>query len=133
MCNKEGSPMTERAATGSTRLESVPTETAHGRTPAVDRPALTPPPAGSPSGGERSRSQIERDIEVTRERLATTIDEIGDRVKPANVVRRGRESLVAQVRTPDGQLRTERVAPLAAAVGVLFTLMVARRVRARRR
>ena len=121
------------STSGSTQLVNVPTETSHGRTPAVDRPALTPPATTPNGGGDRGPKEIERDIELTRERLATTIDEISERVKPANVARRGKESLEAQIRTPDGQLRTERVAIAAAVAGSLVALRLVRAIRAYRR
>ena len=116
---------------GSARIEPVPTETEHGRTPAVDRPATTPPPAALPSG-ERSPNEIERDIQATRERLALTIDEISDRVKPANVVQAGREKVEAELRNPDGSLRMERVGAAAAVVVAYVALKVAKAVRRRR-
>jgi hypothetical protein len=65
---------------------------------------------------ERSPAEIEADIERTRARLAGTVDAIAERVKPANVARRGAESAKAQVVDSDGNLRTQRVAVLAAAV-----------------
>ncbi len=118
-------------SSGSTGIQSVRVDA--DRTAGLDRPVLSPPPPTETVDRDRSPQQIERDIEVTRERLAVTIDEIGERVKPANVVRRGRESALAQVRTPDGQLRTERVAPVAAAAAALLLLVVSRKIRARRR
>jgi len=116
---------------GSARIEPVPTETEHGRTPAVDRPATTPPPATLPAG-ERSPGEIERDIEATRERLALTIDEISDRVKPANVAQAGREKVEAKLRNPDGSLRMERVGAAAAVVVAYVALKVIKVVRRRR-
>ena len=114
-----------------TRLQSVPTETQHGRTPAVDRAATTPPSTERPAG-ERSPAEIERDIEATRERLSMTIDEISDRVKPANVVQAGRVKVEAELRNPDGSLRVERIGAAAAVVVAYVAMKVLRFARRRR-
>ena len=84
----------------------------------------------SPNGRARSPKDIERDIETTRARLAGTIDEIGERVKPANVVERVKDKALAQVVDGGGAVRTERVAALGGALLVFVGLLV---VRARRR
>ena len=70
-------------------------------------------------------TEIEADIERTRARLAGTVDAIADRVKPANVARRGAESARAQVVDEQGNLRAKRVAVLAVAVaaGVVLELV----------
>ena len=84
------------------------------------------PPAGRP---ERTPAEIEADIERTRARLAGTVDAIAERVKPANVARRGVESAKAQVVDPSGQLRPDRVAILAAVVAAGVGLLLWRRSR----
>lgn len=81
-----------------------------------------PPPARTPA-------EIEADIERTRQRLAGTVDAIAERVKPANVARRGAESARAQVVDETGNLRTPRVAALAAAVAAGVGLLAWRRGR----
>ena len=78
---------------------------------------------------ERSPADIEADIERTRARLAGTVDAIADRVKPANVARRGAESAKAQVVDEHGELRPERVAVLAGAVAAVVGLLIWRRTR----
>ncbi len=95
----------------------------------TDRPepvAATDAPADT-----RSPAQIERDIEATRERLASTIDAISDRIKPANVVRRTKVSLLSHVRDEEGALRRDRVGALAAGVVVVIGLVVLGRRRRR--
>jgi len=84
------------------------------------------PPAGRP---DRTPAEIEADIELTRTRLAGTVDAIAERVKPANVARRGVESARAQVVDERGELRPERVAALAAAVAAGFGMWLWRRSR----
>ena len=90
--------------------------------------------------GDRSPEQIEADIARTRERLAGTVNEIADRVKPANVVRRktegvrqlashAAETARAQVVDARGDVRTERVAALGAAAIAALGLLVWRRRR----
>jgi MYXO-CTERM domain-containing protein len=82
--------------------------------------------------GPRSPQQIERDIEAARGRLASTVDEINERVKPANVAQRAKVRARAQVVGPDGSVRTERVGPAVAAVAALVLLAAWRRRRRRR-
>lgn len=95
-----------------------------------------------PAKGQTSDSpdEIEADIERTRERLAGTVNEIADRVKPANVVRRKTEparqlasaaiaSARAQVVNPRGDIRTERAAAFGAAVIAALGLVFWRRRR----
>ena len=84
------------------------------------------PPA---NGRERTPAEIEADIERTRARLAGTVDAIADRVKPANVARRGVDSAKAQVVDAQGNLRTQRVAVLAAAVAGAVGFVLWRRSR----
>ena len=78
---------------------------------------------------ERTPAEIEADIERTRARLAGTVDEIAERVKPANVARRGVESAKSQVVDEQGNLRTTRVAVLAVAVAGAVGLVLWRRSR----
>ncbi|RZS89950.1 uncharacterized protein DUF3618 [Motilibacter rhizosphaerae] len=77
----------------------------------------------------RTPGDIERDIEATRARLAGTIDEISDRVKPANVVAELKEKARAQVVDEHGALRIERVGAAAAAAASAVGLVVLRAVR----
>lgn len=78
---------------------------------------------------ERTPAEIEADIERTRARLAGTVDAIAERVKPANVARRGAESAKAQVVDEQGNLRAKRVAVLAVAVAGVVGLVLWRRSR----
>jgi hypothetical protein len=78
---------------------------------------------------ERTPAEIEAEIERTRQRLAGTVDAIADRVKPANVARRGAESAKAQVVDERGQVRTGRAAGIAAAAVAVVGFLVWRRKR----
>jgi hypothetical protein len=77
----------------------------------------------------RTPAEIEAEIERTRQRLAGTVDAIADRVKPANVARRGAESAKAQVVDDRGQIRTGRAAGIAAAAVAVVAFLSWRRNR----
>jgi hypothetical protein len=88
------------------------------------------PAAGADDpAAERTPAEIEAEIERTRQRLAGTVDAIADRVKPANIVRRGAESAKAQVVDMRGQVRTGRAAGIAAVAVAVVGLLVWRRNR----
>ena len=104
---------------------------------------MTSTPSTSPSGfearptagadaaaaRERTPAEIEAEIERTRQRLASTVDAIADRVSPANVARRGAESAKAQVVDERGQVRTGRAAAIAAAAVAVVGFLAWRRNR----
>ncbi len=77
----------------------------------------------------RTPAELEAEIEATRARLAGTVDAIADRVKPANVARRGVESAKAQVVDEGGNLRVSRVAVAAVVVAGAVGLLLWRRSR----
>jgi len=80
-----------------------------------------------------SPDALERAIEVKRARLAATIDELSSRAKPKEIIRRGLGGVGAKargaVRTPDGQLRKERVGAVAGASVVVLAALVWARLR----
>jgi hypothetical protein len=84
------------------------------------------PPA---SAEPRSPAQIESDIEQARARLAGTVDEIVERVKPANVAQRLADSAKAQVVQPDGSPRQDRLALIGGVLALVVVLAVWRRRR----
>lgn len=75
-----------------------------------------------------SITKLENDIVTTRDRLAQTIDELSVRAAPKNVIARQKESMKASfdgaVRTESGELRMDRVAMAAAAVGAVVALKI---------
>ena len=75
-------------------------------------------------------SALERDIEQTRQRLASTIDQLTHRANPRTIV--GREVTSVKSRFVDlrtGQPRTDNILKAAGAVvGVVVVLVVIRRV-----
>ena len=78
------------------------------------------------SNDNPSITRLENDIVSTRDRLAQTIDELSVRAAPKNVVARQRASALASfdkvAKTPSGELRMDRVAIAAAAVGAVIVL-----------
>ena len=80
---------------------------------------------------------IESDIEATRARLAGTVDELAVRLHPKEISRRSvqdlKDRLRAATHTPDGRLRTERIAAVGAAAVALVSLVVWNRRRTSRR
>lgn len=81
----------------------------------------------------RTAEQIEADIAATRERLASTVDELVDRANPKNVALRQVEQARSQVFDEQGRLRTQKIVAVAGAVvGVVGVLLVIRRLVGRR-
>ena len=80
-----------------------------------------------------SPAALEAQIQARRDHLAATIDELSARAAPKEIARRSLAGVQARLRnathTPDGQLRTERIAAAGAAVIALGTLILVRRRR----
>jgi hypothetical protein len=106
--------------------------------------------AGTKDKGTRTTAQIEADIAKTRDRLATTLDELAVAVHPSTVAAQAKAKLVgtmeqkaakayvaasgavervkAQFTDESGQPRMERIVPAAlVGVGVLLLLSSARK------
>ena len=77
--------------------------------------------------------ELEAEIAAARTRLAGTVDELHTRTAPQEIARRQVESAKTKfteaTRTQSGELRTERVAALAAAAVALIGLGLLRRRR----
>lgn len=72
---------------------------------------------------------IESDIEVTRQRLAATIDQLVTRTSPKNVVRREVASVKGHFVDADGNPRTDNILKLAGGVaGFVAVVYLIRRV-----
>lgn len=99
------------------------------QTPTTSTPMTATPTTSAPT----SVAALEADIAVRRERLARTIDELTAKARPQAIARRQAESakarFAAATQTPDGDLRTERIAALVLAALALVTLGVLRRRR----
>jgi hypothetical protein len=74
-----------------------------------------------------SPDAIEAEIAQRRAHLASTLDELTVRAQPREIVRRQKESakakLVGATHTPEGGLRVERVAAIAAAGAVMIAVL----------
>ena len=72
---------------------------------------------------------IENDIEVTRERLAATIDQLAYRASPKTIVRREIAGFKAHFVDPQGNPRTDNILKVAAGVvGFAAFVVVIRKV-----
>ncbi len=81
-----------------------------------------------------SIAELEADLALRRQRLARTLDELTEQVKPKAILRRqtaqAKARFTAATMTPEGDLRTERVAAVVlASVGVLTLVLLLRRRR----
>lgn len=92
-------------------------------------PATTNGTAQPAPAKPRTAAEIERDIEATRARLASTIDELGYRVKPATIAKRGADRAKATVIDDTGSPRPERLAMIGGAVAAIVGFLVWRRGR----
>ena len=76
----------------------------------------------------RSQQEIRDDLEVSRNRLANTIDELTYRIHPKTMVKRTLEDIRAQFVDAEGGLRKDRVAIVAGAAIGFLALVVAGRM-----
>jgi hypothetical protein len=101
-------------------------------------PAVATAPVSAPTPVDAlpaDPAELEAHIERTRARLVGTVDELATRLQPREIARRGATDLRARinwvVRTPDGSLRVERLAAIAAALAAMASLIVWNRRRLR--
>jgi hypothetical protein len=76
--------------------------------------------------GDRNLNSIESDIEVTRERLASTIDQLAYRTSPKTIAKREVNQVKGYFVTPDGSPRTDNIVKVVGgvvAVVVVFGLI----------
>jgi hypothetical protein len=81
-------------------------------------------------GQDQQLSELEQEIEVTRQRLATTIDQLLYRAHPKTIVTREVSSIKAHfVDTRTGRPRTDNILKVAGGVvGVVALFVVIRKV-----
>lgn len=78
---------------------------------------------------DQSTDSIEHEIEETRDRLASTIDQLVYRTSPKTIVRREIASVKATFVDPEGNPRTENILKVVGGVaGFVAVLVVIRRV-----
>ena len=74
-------------------------------------------------------SALEREIEETRQRLASTIDQLAYRASPKTIVRREVATIRGHYVDANGNPRTDNILKVAGAVvGVIVLLAVVRKV-----
>ena len=84
---------------------------------------------GPNADDNRSPDSIVDEIEVTRDRLAGTIDQIVDRANPKNAARRAALRVKARFIAADGSPRTENIVPVAGALaGAIVLILLIRQV-----
>ncbi|HWG28819.1 DUF3618 domain-containing protein [Actinospica sp.] len=98
------------------------------RTPAT-RPSATAEADGQ-AADHRSPAEIEADIAAARDRLAGTLDELGERLSPRGVLRQANGQARGAFVAEDGSVRKDRAAiAVGALVAVVGGLVAARRFR----
>ena len=75
----------------------------------------------------RSPEEIEAEIVAARDDLADSIDDIEDKLRPANLVQAAKERVVGLLKGTDGALDPRRVAIVAGVGLILLTYLVRRR------
>ena len=78
----------------------------------------------SQSQGEKSPDSIENEIEATRERLASTIDQLVYRASPKTIARREVATVKAVFVDAQGNPRTDNILRVAGAVAGFVVLVV---------
>jgi hypothetical protein len=78
---------------------------------------------------DRGADSLERDIEATRERLSSTIDQLVYRASPKTIVRREVATVKAYFLDERGEPRTDNILKVAGGVvGFIVFVVVVRRV-----
>ena len=78
---------------------------------------------------DRAPDALERDIEATRERLASTIDQLVYRASPKTIIKREVATVRAHFVDAQGNPRTDNIVKVAGGVvGFLVFVVVVRRV-----
>ena len=79
--------------------------------------------------GDRNLSSIESDIEMTRERLASTIDELVYRASPKTIAKREVNQVKGYFVAPDGSPRTDNIIKVVGGVvGVIVVFGLIRKI-----
>jgi hypothetical protein len=72
--------------------------------------------------GQRNADDIQRDIEQARVTLAQSVDQLADRTSPKRITNNVKETVLAKVRTPQGQA-------IVAGTGLVLVIVLVRRHR----
>ena len=79
------------------------------------------------SSADRTPDQIAAEIAETRNRLATTIDQLAYRAKPKTIVARKVETTKASFYNSDGTLNRDKVTKVAGVIAAVVVAVVALR------
>ena len=80
-------------------------------------------------GDDRKLSSIETDIELTRERLASTIDQLAYRTSPKTIAKREVNQVKGFFVDPSGSPRTDNILKVVGgAVGVVAVFVLIRKI-----
>jgi len=80
-------------------------------------------------GDDRKLSSIESDIELTRERLASTIDQLAYRTSPKTIAKREVNQVKGFFVDPSGSPRTDNILKVVGgAVGVVAVFVLIRKI-----
>ena len=80
-------------------------------------------------GDDRNLSSIESDIELTRERLASTIDQLAYRTSPKTIAKREVSQVKGFFVDPSGSPRTDNILKVVGgAVGVVAVFVLIRKI-----
>ena len=75
----------------------------------------------------RKPEQIEAEIVQARDSLASTLDTLENKLRPANLIQAAKDRAIGIVRRPDGSLDPRRAAIVASAGLILVTYFIRRR------
>ena len=79
--------------------------------------------------GDRNLSTIDSDIEITRERLASTIDQLVHRTSPKTIARREVSAVKGYFVDPQGAPRTDNILKVVGGVvGVVVVFGIIRKI-----
>jgi hypothetical protein len=82
-----------------------------------------------PPVSDRTPAEIEREMEATRQRLASTIDQLAYRAKPSTIASRQVADIKAYFVAPDGSPRTDNILKVAGGVvGVVAAMVLLRKI-----
>lgn len=70
---------------------------------------------------ERSPADIQKDIDIARDRLAGTLDQLADRANPKRLVEGGKQTVQEFLASPKGQA-------IVAGAGALLVILIGRRI-----
>ena len=97
------------------------------------QPAATGRPTGGAAPAPGTIADLGAGSTASRDRLAQTIDELAERVRPSSIIQRqtdvAKQRFADVATTPSGELRVERLAAVVAVAAVVGSWLIVRRLR----